>query len=335
MAKENKNFLIIFFESLKIYCVNIHKFLLYMAFPVLGQLLGLFMVFGLTFWFSQNYQDLIIKYPALNDMSTTMICTVIMVIPGLLIFMKAFWDYLIAYSALNSMTQGYINTGRIYDFKAHNDVALQKTISFVALWFLFGIYTLLAIIPIFWVLGLIFFIYFVLIFQVFTFETGHSPVGYFKRSFEIIKTNFAKTFFLMLLLGLVSYILLPAGLSVIFDYLNITSFLSKVFENWVFTLPLEALEPFGITPSLLGAQIEKQLVLFLMIGFTLPLRSVCWTLWYKNLADNSNTKNKETKPRKKSIKKKTDKSIPKTFKIEKREIDPEIIRRARLEDDEY
>ena len=49
MAKEDKSVWLIFFEGIKIYALNIHKFFLYMAFPVLGQLLGIFMIFGLTY----------------------------------------------------------------------------------------------------------------------------------------------------------------------------------------------------------------------------------------------------------------------------------------------
>lgn len=48
MAKEDKSVWLIFFEGIKIYALNIHKFFLYMAFPVLGQLLGLFMIFWLN-----------------------------------------------------------------------------------------------------------------------------------------------------------------------------------------------------------------------------------------------------------------------------------------------
>lgn len=321
----------IFFEGLKIYCVNIHKFLLYMAFPVLGQLLGLYLIFGLTYWYSQNFQDLVVKYPALNDMSTMLLFSVLMVVPGLLIFIKAFWDYLIAYSALNSMTEGYLNTGRVYDFKAHNDVALKKTFSFVALWFLFGIFTAIAVIPIFWIVGFIFFVYFILIFQVFTFENGLSPIGYFRRSLEIIRGNFLRTFLFMIVLGVFTYVLLTSGMSVIFDYLNLTTGLSKMLENWAFTLPLDAFEQYGITPAFVGGEMEKQLVFFITAGFTLPLRSVCWTLWYNKLADNTVCK----KPKKSRKKVENTKNLPKTFKIEKRGIDPEIIRRARLEDDEY
>ena len=95
MSREDKSVWLIFFEGIKIYALNIHKFLLYMSFPVLGQILGLFMIFGLTWWYTQNYQELVVRYPALNDFSTMILCVVLTIIPGLLIFVKAFWDYLI------------------------------------------------------------------------------------------------------------------------------------------------------------------------------------------------------------------------------------------------
>ena len=109
----NKSVWLVFFEGIKIYVLNIHKFLLYMAFPVLGQIVGLFLIFGLTFWFTQNMQDIAVKYQSLNNMSTMITLIVVSVIPGLLILIKAFWDYLVAFVALNSMTEGYMNTGRV------------------------------------------------------------------------------------------------------------------------------------------------------------------------------------------------------------------------------
>ena len=149
MAKEDKSVWLIFFEGIKIYCLNIHKFLLYMAFPVLGQLVGLFLIFGLTYWYTQNLQELTSKFQVLNDFSIMLLCIILSVIPGLLIWTKAFWDYLVSYGALNSMTDGYLNTGKVYDFKAHNSVVTKKTFSFIALWFLFSIFTLISVIPIF------------------------------------------------------------------------------------------------------------------------------------------------------------------------------------------
>ena len=283
MAKEDKSIWLVFFEGIKIYALNIHKFLLYMAFPVLGQLIGLVMIFGLTYWFTRNYQNLAVKYAPLNDFSTLLTVVVITIIPGLLIFMKAFWDYLVAYGAVNSMTEGYLNTGKVYDFRAHNEVVTNRTFSYIILWLLFGIFAFLSVIPVFWIIGAVFFIYFILIFQVFTFEQGISPVGYFKRSMSLVKGKFARTFLLMILLGIFTYYFLPAGLSVIFDYLNLTDILAKVFEAWAYTLPLEPLEQFNITPALIGNELVKELIFLIVVGFTLPVRSICWTLWYKNL----------------------------------------------------
>jgi hypothetical protein len=335
MVKEDRSVWLIFFEGLKIFCLNIHKYLLYMTFPVIGQLVGIFAIFGPTYWFTQNYQDLLIKYPALNDMSTMLICTVVMAVPGLLILMKALWDYMVAYCSLNSMTEGYLNTGRVYDFRAHNEVVYKKMFSFVALWFLFGMFSVLALIPVFWILGFIFFIYFILIFQVFTFENGLSPVGYFRRSLELIRGKFSRTFMLMFLLGIFCFVLLSSGLSVIFDYLNLTTILGKSFEAWAYTMPIEALEPYGVNPALIGKSLTNELIFFITIGFTLPLRSICWTLWYNNLSEPIEKPKKNiSKTVTKKVNKKG-KKLPENFKIEKRGIDPEIIRRARMEDDEY
>ena len=332
MAKEKRRVLGIFFEGLKIYCLNIHKFLLYMAFPVLGQIIGLFLIFGPTFFYTNNLQDLTAKYKILNDANSMIICALIIIIPGLLIFMKAFWDYLVSYGALNSMTEGYLSTGKVYDFKSHNEVVLNKTFSFIALWFLFSIFTILALFPVFWILGFIFFIYFILIFQVFTFENGLSPIGYFRRSFQIIRGNFARTFILMFLLFIITYYLLSSGISVLFDHFNLTNLLSKGLESWVLTLPIEPLEPYGVTPLKIASGLITNMIMFIAIGFTLPLRSICWTLWYNNLND---IEEEQLKKIVKKPSKKTSKKTTKSFKIEKREIDPEIIRRARLEDDEY
>lgn len=330
----NKSVWKILFEGFKIYSLNMHKFSLYMAFPVLGQILGLFLIFGLSYWYTQNINELVVKYPVLNDVSVMIGFAILLIIPGLLLFTKAFWDYLVAYVAINSMTEGYLNTGKVYDFKAHNDIVYQKTFSYILLWLLFGIFSLLALLPIFWILGIIFFVYFVLIFQVFTFENGLSPVGYFKRSFTVIKGNFARTFLLMGVLGLLTYWLLVSGVSVIFDVLNFTKPLTKMFEIWAYTLPIDPLVKFGITPAIVAQQIFAQFIFMLVVMFTLPIRSICWTLWYKNLNKQVVSKPKKTtkKPAKKVVK--TTK-LPENFKIEKRGIDPEIIRRARLEDNEY
>lgn len=331
----NRSVWLIFFEGIKIFALNIHKFMLYMAFPVLGQILGIFLIFGLTFWFTQNMQDIAAKYDALNNMSSMITLIVVSVIPGVLILIKAFWDYLVAFVALNSMTEGYLNTGRVYDFKAHNSVATQKSFSFITIWFLISVMTILGILPVFWIFAGLFFVYFILVFQVFTFENGLSPVGYFKRSMFLIKGKFGRTFLLMAILTIFTYVILVSGLGVLFDAFNWTNPLAKMFEAWAYTLPIDPLEQYGVTPSVIGTELVKQLIFFLAIGFSLPIRSICWTLWYNELASEDEPVVKKTKKRVKKATTSQQKPVAKTFKIEKRGIDPEIIRRARLEDDEY
>lgn len=331
----NRSVWLIFFEGIKIFALNIHKFMLYMAFPVLGQILGIFLIFGLTFWFTQNMQDIAAKYDALNNMSSMITLIVVSVIPGVLILIKAFWDYLVAFVALNSMTEGYLNTGRVYDFKAHNSVATQKSFSFITIWFLISIMTILGILPVFWIFAGLFFVYFILVFQVFTFENGLSPVGYFKRSMFLIKGKFGRTFLLMAILTIFTYVILVSGLGVLFDAFNWTNPLAKMFEAWAYTLPIDPLEQYGVTPSVIGTELVKQLIFFLVIGFSLPIRSICWTLWYNELASEDEPVVKKPKKRVKKATTSQQKPVAKTFKIEKRGIDPEIIRRARLEDDEY
>lgn len=331
----NRSVWLIFFEGIKIFALNIHKFMLYMAFPVLGQILGIFLIFGLTFWFTQNMQDIAAKYDALNNMSSMITLIVVSVIPGVLILIKAFWDYLVAFVALNSMTEGYLNTGRVYDFKAHNSVATQKSFSFITIWFLISIMTILGILPVFWIFAGLFFVYFILVFQVFTFENGLSPVGYFKRSMFLIKGKFGRTFLLMAILTIFTYVILVSGLGVLFDAFNWTNPLAKMFEAWAYTLPIDPLEQYGVTPSVIGTELVKQLIFFLAIGFSLPIRSICWTLWYNELASEDEPVVKKPKKHVKKATTSQQKPVAKTFKIEKRGIDPEIIRRARLEDDEY
>lgn len=347
MAKDSsdKSVWKIFFEGLKIYCFNFPKFFLYMAYPVLGQLLGLSLVFGLTFWYTNNLPDLIQKYSVFNNFSTIVFTVILITVPGLLIWAKAFWNYLVAYVALNSMTEAAITTGKVYDFKAHNAVVTQRTFSYIVLWLLFSIFTLIAIIPFFWILGFIFFVYFVLIFQVFTFEKNVSPLECFKRSLQLIKGKFGRTMLLLFILTLLTYNLLSMGVTVLFDALKFTDLLAEIFEGWASTLPLEQINAFlasfntSLTPIMIAREFVGQIILFIVIGFTLPLRSICWTLWYKNLYSGIvDVKPKTKKTSKKESSKKVknyEKSDKKQFKIEKRGIDPEIIRRARLEDDEY
>ncbi len=277
-------------EGLKIYFTNFLKFTQYMLFPVFGQLIGIALIFGFTGWFTSALPYLTEQYAFLNNFTSVTLGLLILTLPGFAIFLKAFWDFLVAYGALNSMTDSIISTGKLYDFKAHNQVITTKSGKFVFLLLIISILSIIAVNPLFWVLGLIFFIYFILVFQVFTFEPETSVSGCFKRSFNLVKGNFGRTFIIMLILIIISHYLINWGAMFILDIIKVNEFFKGIFENWASTLPLAEingmLEYFkmpAITPLLVAEELLATMVLFTVSGLTLPMRSVCWTLWYKNL----------------------------------------------------
>ena len=153
------------------------------------------------------------------------------------IFIKAFWDYLVAYSAINSMLDNMLKSGRVYDFDAHTELVKRRSVPFVGLWFLFGIFSILAMCPLFWVVCGILTIYFVLVFQIFTFEPELSPAGCVKRSLNLIKGHFASTFMLMTFVGLLTYLFIPQIVIKLFDIGNINNFFANLIMPIVSQLP--------------------------------------------------------------------------------------------------
>lgn len=289
-------------KGLKLYFFNIAKFTQYMLFPVFGQILGIVLIFFLVGWFNSSLPFLLQRYSVFNNLLVISIVLVILTIPGIALFLKAFWDFLVAYGALNSMTDAIISNGKLYDFKAHNDVVTRHSIKYIGLLFVISLLSLIALNPLFWVLGLIFFVYFILVFQVFALEEGTSIIGCFKKSFYLVKGNFGRTFLLMAVLGLISHCFLTLIFSGILDFIKLSEFFKGIFESWAHSLPLvevnKTLSYFRlqqITELKIANDILSSLILFIVTGLTLPMRSVCWCVWYKNLIcvnENSSARKK-------------------------------------------
>lgn len=300
-TKKSDSLWTVLLETIRIYIMNSGKFTLYMLFPVLGQLAALTVIFTINYIYTNNLPALIEKYPVFNNFSTIMLVAMAITLPALFVFCKAFWDYLVCYGALNSMTEGVLVNGRVYDFMSHNEVVTRHVFRFIGIWLVLSILSFFAIIPFFTVIVLAGLIYFILVFQVFTFEDDLSVKGCFKRSFQIIKGNFARTFLLIILVGGFTYMLLPNGVYVLFDFLKINEGLLTVLEKWVMTFPIEQLNitlvqlhQEMVTPLEIARLLLQQIEFFAVIGLTLPMRSICWTLWYKNLAPLTEICDKKT-----------------------------------------
>ncbi len=286
-------------EGIKIYFSNIDKFFIYMLFPVFGQMIGITLAFSLSLGFAD-------KIVAKTDNPLhALLLVLLLAIPGLLIFMKAFWDYMVAYISLNSMTEGAINTGKVYDIPSHKEVATRRAFQYVLFLLLVGVLTSIATSIFFIIPGFVLWIYFILIFQVFTFEPELSIPDIFKKSFVLIKGNWLRTFILLAVLIFFSIFIITEGFSVVFDYLNLTDKICALFNFISYQIPLDFtnkvlvyLKYPIITPDMISKWIFMSILSFIVCGLTLPIRSICWTLWYKSLKDKkfeANTRPKRTK----------------------------------------
>lgn len=276
----------ILWEGIKIYFSNIDKFLLYMLFPVFGQVIGIALSFGLSLGFADKVAQ------KADSPAVALLMILLLAIPGLLIFAKAFWDYMVAYVALNSMTEGAVTTGKVYDLASHNEVATQRGWKYIGFLIVLSVLMSLGSSIFFIIPGFVLWIYFILVFQIFTFEPDLSITDIFKRSFLLVKGNWARTFILMVVLGFFSMYILTEGITVVFDYLNLTASASSIFNFISNLIPLDlvnkilvhANQPI-ITNEMISKTIFVSVLGMIISGLTLPIRSICWSLWYKNLSD--------------------------------------------------
>jgi hypothetical protein len=288
MSKEEvKNSIIsVLIHGIKIYFSNIDKYVLYMLFPVFGQVIGILLSFGLSLGLAEKVMDKV------DDPLHALLIVLLLALPGLLIFAKAFWDYMVAYVALNSMTQGALTTGKVYDIPSHKEVATRRTLKYIGLLLVVGILCSVATSIFFIIPGFVLWVYFILVFQVFTFETELDIPGNFKRSFVLIRGNWFRTFILLAILIFFSIFIITAGVTVVFDYLGLSEKIYNCFTNITNLIPLDLTNKILvhlnmplITPHLIAQWIWYSILAFVVSGLTLPIRSVCWTLWYLSLTE--------------------------------------------------
>ena len=344
MAKKNNTPLKIFMESIGLYFSNFDKFVKYMTFPVLGQIAGLSLVLAMVCFFTKNMPIVIQKIPALGSLGTLTLIIILLMLPGLIIFMKAFWEYLVAYGAVNSMLENMLKSGKVYDFDAHTELVKRRSFSYVGLWALFGLFSLLALVPFFWVPCGVFAIFFVLVFQVFTFEPEQSPIGCVKRSLELVKGHFASTFMLMALVGALTYVLIPQLINIFCDYTRLTLLFANMIKPMMAEIPLTDFNNILTHLYLQPLKVENitffvvnTLIAQVFIQYTLPLRSILWAMWYKELNGGKLYVNNEDKPKtrkKSSIKRPSERLMDESNKkFATKKLDRNILKRA-MEKDE-
>lgn len=309
MAKKSENRIImtlnIFKDGVIWYCKYLDVLLKYMLFPVLGQLLGLALIFTANYFFIVNIPHLVKQYPILDSIPLVFTLLLICVFPGFLVFCKAFYDYIIAMGALNSMA--YVSRGekmknKPLDTKTHDDVLKKRLGKYILLVLLFSVIGLVGMFPLFILPFAVLFVYLCLVFQVFMLEESTTSVGAFKRSFELVKTNFGITCLLLCLSAILTYWILPDLIVWAFEKASAINFLAYPVYKYLEILPIQDLInsalgaltsglPLDMPISLdinsafnahdIACDIVRSLIGISVIGLLLPMRSCWFTLLYK------------------------------------------------------
>lgn len=297
----------ILWEGICIYLKYLPAFFRYMLFPVFGQLIGLALIFTVNYFFVINLPVLIKQYPIFDNILLVFTILLICVFPGFLIFCKAFFDYMIAYPALNSMV--YVSRGEKMknhplDTKTHTDIVKKRLGKYIILLLLVSILGLIGCIPLISIPVGILAVYFCLVFQVFMLEESVTPIGALKRSFYLVKGNFAMTSLLLLFSGLITYWFLPVLTVFFFEKISITEALCYPVQKYIDILPIKEvydnivfsiLNQFPISASdfndlkinfvfdsyLWAKDIVKMIISGSVVCILLPLRCAWFTLLYK------------------------------------------------------
>jgi len=291
MTKVKNGVLGIFWQGSKLYFTNSISFLKYLAFPVFGQVLGIVLILFASYFYSCALKQLVVPGGIFDNFLVIFFILLLVTLPGLFILIKAFWEYLVAYGAINSMVENMLKSGKVYDFHAHSELITRRSGAFGALWLLLAIFGFIGIFPLFWVISGILAVYFILIFQVFVFEPDKSPFGCFKKSMLIVKGHFASTLGLMALLGVFTYWLIPEGIKSLLEFSNIVTLFAIPFDCIAQKLPINEMNALlaqshtnrHITSLMISEAMVEILLGYILTCLTLPWRSICCALWYKKL----------------------------------------------------
>ncbi len=268
----------IFFSSLRTYFLYLDKCAKYLAFPILGQLLGIILIFALTYFYNTQF------YNSIN--LTTFF---VILIPFFVIFIKAFYDYIIAFASLNVMfyTVGGKSKVKNIDFKANDNVIIRKLPNYVCLLLILSIIGILISIPPVLFISPFIWLFLALTVQVFALEGDVSPFKAISRSINLVKSNIIPTIIMLLLCYIFTYWFLPNLFIWTLEKVSLVSALISPYEEFFKIVSLDSINSllslvnYQLDALTLAKFTSEMTISFIVIGFTLPFRCCCFTELYK------------------------------------------------------
>ncbi len=274
----------IFFYSAKTYFLYLDQITKRLLFPVFGQLISLYMLGFIAYFFNRNYDNLRKSYPFFENDTNYYLIILITILPFLIIFIKAMYEYIISLTSMNILffTVSKKKSIQKVDFNANDNVIQRKLFQYIIILFLLSI---LLIVPPFIFLAPVIGIFLSLTLQIFAFEGEN--VNSISRSISLVKDNFIPTILMLLLCGLSTYIFIP---SLFIWCSEKTSFISLLINNCEKFVSLLPLDDYNTILSIINIEIDslsiakiiaESLISFPFISFTMPFRCCCFTELYK------------------------------------------------------
>lgn len=300
--KSGTNIFSIMYKSLMIYLKNFLPLSRVMLFPAFGTAIGGLLSVGLPLTYNALYTQKFLKSAQGNPPMIIMyiLLMILLMLPGLAIFIKAFWEYMIVFVSTNTMVWDIEKTGSFQDFKAHNNAVKSRTKDYLKFLLLTTLFFLLPFILIIASLlatfiGMPKVLYFIscfvviiiefilitklsLIYQIFAFETL-STMEIIKKSWNMIKGNFWRTVFMGTVLVLIPSLIIPMLCEIILMKTHIMAYILSPFQS-----------PDTKTPLLLFSNFSTNIFGQFITMMLLPLGSACFTLLYFDIIERNNPK---------------------------------------------
>ena len=283
MARKKSNKFIgvfqIFFSSIKTYFLYLDQCAKYLAFPILGQVISIILIFVATYYFTVNIESIKNINDFFSNEKNLLITFLVLLLPLFLVFLKAFFDYIIAFASLNILffTAPKGKKSKNIDFAANDNVIKRKLFNYIILMLLVSLSAIFAPLLIFLTLS----------FQVLALEGDVSAFKAYSRSFEMVKNNFISTILMIVLCYISTYWFLPELLTWVCEKISLTTFAVTRFEIFATLLPLDTINGYltfintNTNATELGMMMFSAMITFLITGFTLPFRCCCFTELYK------------------------------------------------------
>lgn len=272
----------IFFKSIKTYFVYLDQTSKALLFPLLGQLLSVIAMFALAYLFNTNFDTIQKTLPFLNSEVNILVFLIIVFSPFVIIFAKAFYDYIILFSSLNLVyyTHSYKKKVKNVDFNSYNNSIQRRLFNYIVL--------MIIIIP-----SMIIAPFMCLAYQIFAMESDVSPWNAIKRSFSMVKSNFIPSLIMLVLCYVVTYKFLPDLFIWFSRKISLYYFMVSWGEKFASLLPFSSITnqvDLGIlndvinemfSPIKIAKDMASSIISFLVVGFTLPFRCCCFTELYR------------------------------------------------------